>query len=255
MRTPKKSLGQNFLTDPNTARKIVSCLCVLPGQKILEIGPGYGALTTHLVEQIADLYVLEKDPHLAGLLKSRYRSLNVICGDGLFFDWTRLERIGSWKVIGNLPYNIASPLIWDLVARAGTCSKMVFMIQKEVAQRIRAEPGSREYGAISVWVRNFARVTLEFFVGPRVFHPQPKVDSAVISLTPFTSEKRPNEEEKLSRLLRLCFQKRRKQMSTILRAHWSNSLEKWFEDQRLTSRIRPEGLSPEQFRDLSRIIF
>ncbi|MCF8104093.1 MAG: 16S rRNA (adenine(1518)-N(6)/adenine(1519)-N(6))-dimethyltransferase RsmA [Desulfohalobiaceae bacterium] len=255
VRPPKKSLGQNFLTDPNTARKIASCLSAGPGQKVLEIGPGYGSLTTHLMKQTARLFVLEKDPHLAWLLKSAYSSLNVICGDGLLFDWTRLRGDGYWKIIGNLPYNIASPLIWNLLARTGHCSRMVFMVQKEVAQRIRAEPGSRDYGAISVWVQNFARVSLEFFVGTRVFHPRPRVDSAVISLTPFHPEKRPKEVEKLAQLLRLCFQKRRKQMSTILRPHWSGSLEKWFEKQHLTPKVRPESLSPGQFRALSRIIF
>ncbi len=243
------------MTDPNTARKIVSCLSVRPEEKVLEIGPGYGALTTCLLKRTTHLFVLEKDPHLARLLKSGDNPLTVIVGDGLFFDWTRLERIGCRKIIGNLPYNIASPLIWNLVTQAGQCSKMVFMVQKEVAQRIRAGPGSRDYGAISVWVQNFAQASLEFFVGSKVFHPRPKVDSAVIVLCPFQLKAQPKEMEKLAGLLRLCFQKRRKQMSTILRPYWTSSLEKWFENHGVTTKIRPESLSPGQFRELSRIIF
>lgn len=252
---PKKSLGQHFLIDPNTARKIVSCLSPEPGEKVLEIGPGQGALTSVLLKQKARLFVLEKDLSLLKELTSTFRDLPAIAGDGLRFDWTRLDRIGCEKIIGNLPYNIASPLIWDLVAGAGHCSRIIVMVQKEVALRIKAAPGSREYGALSAWVNNFAGVNLEFKVGSKVFQPRPRVDSAVISLFPRPPDKRPLHPEKLARLLGVCFQKRRKQMSTILRPYWSAPLEKWFENQGLTAKIRPEALSPGQLSSLSRIIF
>ncbi len=212
-------------------------------------------MTTILSAQGADLLVLEKDLELARLLRRRPHPPGVIAGDALHFDWERLKPLGALKIIGNLPYNIASPLIWNLVAGLGRYTKMVFCIQREVAQRIRSKPGSREYGALSVWIQSFARVQLEFYIGRNVFHPRPKVDSAVISLTPLDADQKAKNQDKLMHILRICFQKRRKQLSTILKPYWHPDLDNWLQKQGLQASIRPEKLSPQHFQEISSIIF
>lgn len=249
---PKRSLGQNFLQDQGTARKIVAALDVAPGAPVLEIGPGQGALTRWLAETQAKIFALEKDACLARSAKSLWPKVTMIVADAMDFSWERL--IGSWNLIGNLPYNVASPLIWDVVARTPELEQAVFMVQKEVGDRLAAAPGSRTYGALSVWVQSHVRVKRLFVVGPQVFRPRPKVDSAVVRLTPLPHGERKTHGPALRRVLNTCFQQRRKQLKTILRPLWGENLAQWLRDQDLRPESRPEELSPPQFQSLARML-
>lgn len=251
----KKSLGQNFLVDPNVARKIVGRLNLQPADKVLEIGPGQGALSQFLLQSGAQVAGVEKDLDLARDLKEKWPDIDVIAADVMGIQWDRMHRAGFGKVIGNLPYNIASPLIWDLVSKFPEASGMVFTIQKEVGLRLTAQPGRKEYGALSVWVQNFALPRLEFILGPLVFRPRPKVDSAVVSLYPQAFHPNQDQRRALASLLRVCFQQRRKQLKTSLRSLWSESVQAWFAEHSVRPQARPEDLTPREFLSLSQRVF
>jgi 16S rRNA (adenine1518-N6/adenine1519-N6)-dimethyltransferase len=247
---PKRSLGQNFLQDQGTAKKIVAALGIQKDASadgnILEIGPGHGALTRWLRETKYRLHILEKDLTLAMELKSLWPEVGVIAMDALKFPWERLP--GPWLIIGNLPYNVASPIIWDLVSRVPSLRQGVFMVQKEVADRLAAAPASRNYGALSVWVQSHVHVRRLFIVGPQVFHPRPKVDSAVVRFTPLPPGLSVPFGPDLRKTLNICFQQRRKQLKTILRPLWNDTLTEWIETQGLRPQSRPEELCPRQFQ-------
>ena len=246
----KRSLGQNFLVDANVAAKIVECLQIQPTETILEIGPGNGVLTALLLQRAHRVLALEKDRLLAAEIKRRWPELGVVNADALGFHWGRLEaRVNG--IVGNLPYNVASPIMWDLARQAHFLRGLVFTVQKEVAQRVAAKPCRKEYGGLSVWMQSFLRVHYVFELSRNVFRPRPKVSSAVLRLEPRPIAQLPAFPDRLSRLIKLCFQKRRKQLGRILRHHWSPSLEEWLWGQGLDQRCRPEELSPFQFVDLS----
>ena len=248
----KKSLGQNFLTDQNICRKIVNALAPEKDDHILEIGPGRGALTEHLVEVGARrLSVIEMDDQLADNLVRDWPDLEVIRADALKFPWSSLNESGPCKIIGNLPYNVGSKLIWDIVSQVNTLERAVFMVQHEVALRLTAEPGCKAFGGLTAWVKNFCRTKYLFKVPPTVFRPQPKIDSAVVRFDPLPMEDWPDDKEKLAELVKILFQQRRKQISTILKNRMTPAVEQWFEDEGVDPRMRPENLSPEQFRSLS----
>ena len=240
----KRSLGQNFLRDANVAARIVAALEIERQDRVIEIGPGPGALTGLIQAACPDLFiVLEKDRNLAfmqdrpepGFREHAFapagqeqKSVVVrpVLTDALVFPWERLVPESGkpgWKIIGNLPYNIASPLMWELFSRVTGLGRAVFMIQKEVGERLTAEPGTGAYGALSVWIRSFVAVRRLMIVPPSVFVPRPKVDSAVLLFTPL--QERPQVDlARFSGLLRVCFQQRRKQLGTILRAQWNELL-------------------------------
>lgn len=250
----KRSLGQNFLVDQNISRKIVDALDIKPGDSILEIGPGRGALTRHVVERKPGRYVvLEMDEALADELERQYPGIEVVRGDALGFDWGSLAQTEGWKIVGNLPYNIASPLIWDIVSRS-EFARAVFMVQLEVGQRLCAKSGGRAYGALSVFVQSFAQAGILFKVPPQVFRPQPKVHSAVLHF--FLHPQRPTPEEavRLASTLHMCFQQRRKQMSTILKSKGIVDYEPLVLALGIDAMQRPETLEPEQFQALSKLL-
>lgn len=248
---PKKSLGQNFLKDQAICRRIASLLSPMPGDQIIEIGPGPGALTTALEEMPHSLLLLlEKDRYW---IRERHtyadeNTIAINC-DALRFYWGALNACGKWKITGNLPYNIASPLIWDVLSQCATIEKAVFMVQKEVGLRLVARPGTKAYGALSVWTQNFAAPKLEFSLAPGAFYPPPKVHSAVVSFKPLASK--PDNPAALKRLLDICFQKRRKQLGTIFRQAGRADLEKALQVLAIPADQRPENLTPDQFRQLA----
>lgn len=248
----KRSLGQNFLQDPNTARRIVDALEIAPGDSVLEIGPGRGALCGHILGKNPGLFAaLEKDAALASALKARHPEIAVVYADALRYPW---ERLGAWpgvKIVGNLPYNIASPLMWEVLSLTPGLSRAVFMVQYEVAARIAASPGTKDYGALSVWLQSFAKPRLLFKVGPSAFHPRPRVDSAVVRFIPQPAEKRPRNPADLARLLKICFQMRRKQIKKILKEFWSTDVEELLEIHGFSPMTRPESFPPEFFHLLA----
>lgn len=247
----KRSLGQNFLNDANIARKIVAALDIQPGDNVLEIGPGRGALTRHILDrQPGHFVVLEKDNALAATLTAAYPALELVAGDALKFPWETLGAGAGWKIVGNLPYNIASPLIWDLVRRA-RFTAAVFMVQLEVGQRLRAAHGGKEYGALSVWVQSHARVELLFKVPPHVFQPQPKVTSAVLRFILHPHPPEPDDAKALAATIRMCFQSRRKQLATILKSKGIAGGEGILLAQGIQPSQRPETLEPERFQALA----
>lgn len=247
----KKSLGQHFLRHPQIAERIVALLGPAPEDNIIEIGPGPGALT-HILERAphSRLLLLEKDRHYAAERQRRAAPhTQTVLTDALTFAWARISPANPWKIIGNLPYNIASPLIWDILAQASGLARGVFMVQKEVAQRLAAAPGGRIYGALSAWVQSFAKVDIAFYVGPGAFSPPPKVDSAVIVASPLPPQARPTAPATLARLLHVCFQQRRKQIGTILRQHGNAA---WLANAaRYDLSRRPETLSPAEFQAIA----
>ena len=247
---PKRSLGQNFLADPNICRRIVASIGLAPGDPVLEIGPGRGALTRCLAEHQGPVLALEKDTTLVRWLKGEFPAIGIVHADGLTFCWEGTDGLPGLSLVGNLPYNVASPMIWEMVGRCRLWKSMTFMVQKEVAERLTAREGSRSYGALSAWVGSFARAAYMFTVPPHVFRPRPKVDSAIVRFLPRANPAF-EEADALSRTLKILFQQRRKQLGSILKGRWSEPVEAWCAAEGVDRRVRPEALAPDALRALA----
>ncbi len=260
---PKKSLGQNFLQDGNIARKIVRLLGIGPLDRVIEIGPGPGALTRHIAaENPARLILVEKDGHWAEERRAELGASSVeafppegdaravVCADALELPWEALNK--PCKIIGNLPYNVASPLMWEIFSRALGLDRAVFMVQKEVGRRLCARPGTSAYGALTVWTQSFVLPKMEFIVPPGVFFPRPKVDSAVLSFVPLPAGPGDFSPLRLAALLHKVFSQRRKQLGTIFQAV-PNRLELLI-NAGIDPRLRPENLAPEDFHSLTEVL-
>ncbi|QOW19101.1 16S rRNA (adenine(1518)-N(6)/adenine(1519)-N(6))-dimethyltransferase RsmA [Lysobacter ciconiae] len=196
----KKHLGQNFLHDRSVIDKIVQAVNPQPGDRLVEIGPGQGALTFPLLDRHGRLTVIEFDRDLVGPLTEmaeQHGHLEVIHRDVLQVDFTALaaeagpsgdepadDRSGRIRLVGNLPYNLSSPILFHALDHAAAITDMVFMLQKEVVDRMAAGPGSKVYGRLSVMLQAYCTVSALFIVPPGAFHPVPKVDSAVVRLVP-----------------------------------------------------------------------
>jgi 16S rRNA (adenine1518-N6/adenine1519-N6)-dimethyltransferase len=258
----KRSLGQNFLRDPNLQRAIVEALHPAPGDEVLEIGPGQGALTRHLAGRVRRLVLVELDDALAAALREAYAGtpgVEVIHADVLR---VRLEEVtehpGDLKVIGNIPYNITTPILFSLLERRPRPREIVLMVQREVADRILAPEGGRTYGALAVGVRSVASAERVLNVGRRAFRPVPDVESAVVRILPH----RPppltvGEEVALRALTRAAFGQRRKQFQRILRDAYGLSpgeVAAVGERAGMDLRARPESFAPERFVELARIL-
>jgi len=253
---PKKSLGQNFLVDPNLQRKIVDALGAGADDEVVEIGPGRGALTRHLAGRVGRLVLVELDDTLADRLASELSDrpeVSVVHADILDVDLADLvSDPASAKVVGNIPYNITTPILFHLLSRPRPL-EIVLMVQQEVAERVTAAAGTRAYGALAVGVQTVAEVERLFRVGKGAFHPVPRVDSAVIRVRPRVppplSE---TEEARLREVVRAAFQWRRKQLGKILRDHPDlrvppEAIEAVAAAVGFARTDRPERLSPEDF--------
>lgn len=260
----KRSLGQNFLVDANLQRKIVDAVGSRETDEVLEIGPGKGALTRHLVDRVGRLVLVELDDDLAGRLADRYgdrEGVKVVHGDVLEVDLAaHLDDPAEALVVGNIPYNITTPIIFRLLERPRPRS-IVLMVQDEVADRVVAPVGSKAYGALSVGVRSVASVDRLFKVSRGAFRPVPGVDSAVIRITPLRPETMDEDEEvSLRRLVRAAFQWRRKQLQKILRDHpdlgiGSEGVERAVAAAGVQATDRPERVEPEGFVEMARELF
>jgi len=254
----KRSLGQNFLVDGNLQRKIVAALGAVPVDRVVEIGPGPGALTDHLAGRVRDLILVEVDTDLAETLEHRYADrddVRVWTENVLEVDLPK--RVPDWpraKVIGNIPYNITTPILFHLLERPRP-AEILLMVQREVADRIVAPPGGDGYGALSVGVQSVADAVMLFGVPRRAFRPSPNVDSAMLRITPHDPPRlTPEEEQRLRRLTRAAFQWRRKQMQKTLRDHPDLRVPRP-EVRRLGETVdltrRPETFSPDELLALS----
>ncbi len=217
---PRKSLGQNFLTDSNLLMKIVEAGSIKPGDLVLEIGPGLGALTEFLLEQAGTVVAVEYDRGFFSILKERFKDyghLRLFNRDIMEADLFELVQgpEGGLKVIANLPYYITTPIIFKLVESGINWERMVFLVQKEVAQRISAKPGTKDYGALTVMLNFYGKVEKVGNVSRRVFYPEPEVDSAIVGITPYHTPEVKSIYPRLSQVVQAAFQQRRK---TILNA-------------------------------------
>ena len=184
---PSRALGQNFLADPNTARRIVRLAEVEPGDHVVEIGPGIGSLTVALADAGASVTALELDRHVLPALAEVVADLpavDVVQGDALTEDLGALlpEQPDGWKLVANLPYNMATPIVARFLEDAPMVRSLLFMVQREVGERLVASSGGRDYGAISVKVAYYGRAKLVGKVAPTVFLPPPKVESALVRI-------------------------------------------------------------------------
>lgn len=259
---PKKRLSQSFLIDPNITAKIASLLEPGPDDIVVEIGSGLGIMTGIIARQVKKVIALEIDPGLVEILKAEIDRDNVLIinGDFLKFDFREISPgLSKAKVIGNVPYNISSAIVFRLLDFRQFISTAVLMLQKEVAGRIAAGPGSKDYGIVSVIVSMYASVRRELVVPPGCFHPRPKVDSAVIRLNfrekPLIDLKNP---ELFRELVRASFAQRRKTLLNNLknsRFNGSGLIEKVLNDCGIDGKRRAESLSPGEFGELSNEIF
>ncbi|MDC0160774.1 16S rRNA (adenine(1518)-N(6)/adenine(1519)-N(6))-dimethyltransferase RsmA [Gemmatimonadales bacterium] len=259
-RRAKRSLGQNFLIDGNIQRKIVDALGASAADKVLEIGPGRGALTEHLAGAVRQLTLVELDDILAANLERRFAGsphVRVLHRDVLDVDLGDLfDDPGEVLVIGNIPYNITTPIIFKLLQRPRP-RDVVLMVQAEVADRMTAAVGTKGYSALSVGVRTVAHVQRLFKVSRHAFRPVPRVESSIVRITPRRPEPLGLEEEvRVRELVRAVFQWRRKQLRKILRDHPSLSLDVGRVDAILAElgiepEVRPEALTPDCFVALS----
>jgi 16S rRNA (adenine1518-N6/adenine1519-N6)-dimethyltransferase len=183
---PRKALGQHFVADPNTLRRIVRLARVDASSHIVEIGAGLGSLTVELGRTGAEVVAVEVDRHLVPVLCSVLEGLSnvrVVHGDALHLDWRRLlGESGSWGLVANLPYNVATPIVLRVLEGVPQVSSMLVMVQREVGERLAAVPGERAYGAVSVKVRYWAQAAVVGTVPPTVFIPRPSVDSALVRI-------------------------------------------------------------------------
>lgn len=246
---PRKRFGQHFLHDPRVIDRIVDALDPQPGQTLVEIGPGRGALTRPLLERGLPLHVVEVDRELAADLRELAQDtpgLQVHEGDALRFDFASLARPGQpLRVFGNLPYNVSTPLLFHLLAQAHAITDMLFMLQREVVERMEAVPGNKRYGRLTVMLAVAAQVEKLFLVGRGAFTPPPRVDSAVVRIVP-----RPRpldaavERPELARLVTTAFSHRRKTLRNALRGLRSVAD---IEAAGLDPGQRPETVDPEGF--------
>lgn len=251
--SPVKTLGQNFLHDRNLAAWIVSKADLSPDDFVIEIGPGLGALTEFILASGARLLAIEKDRRLAEFLQKRFADarLEIVHADALDFDLRALFAERQVKLLGNLPYYISSQLLLKFTKYPSPISMWLLTLQKEMARRISAEPGSSAYGALSLILQLQYRVDFLRTVPASVFLPQPDVDSAFVRITPRSpTELPPHDPETFFRLVRQGFSQRRKQLRNLLKtevADWDEAAETIGFD----PRARAEQLSLEQWVALS----
>lgn len=260
----KRSLSQNFLLDPNLQRKTVSELEAAPGDTVLEVGPGHGELTQHLIGRVHRIVAVEKDDALAGDLAEKWKGeagLQVVSADALAISLDDLVDPGRpLRVLSNVPYGITSPLLFAFLAIRPSAVRIVVTVQREVAERIVARAGTRAYGALSVGVQAVADARIAFRVARSAFRPIPEVDSAVVRVEPDPSRCESVDPQSLRALTRVAFSQRRKQLQKILRTSSDLQLDprgvtELCESLGLDPRSRPEQLSPEAFVSLAEILF
>ena len=252
--TPRKSLGQHFLHQKKVIKQIVQSFNPQPDDTVVEIGPGLGALTYELLPLVGKLHVVELDRELACLLEKQteeFPNLHVHNMDALKTDFCSLAE-QNIRLIGNLPYNIATPLLFRLLAQHQCIADMCLMLQKEVGERLRAKPGSKQYGRLTIMVQHVCDTRLIMRVGKGAFKPPPKVDSVVLCLTPYRDPPHPvQNRQAFEKVVRVAFSQRRKTLR--------NALKSLIEEEQIVQlgidpKLRPEQLGIEAYIKLSELI-
>ena len=237
----RKRFGQHFLHDPAILKRIVEAIDPAPGDTLVEIGPGAGALTRPLLERVERLTAIEIDRDLAARLEAEFSParFSLLCADALEVDYSSFPY--GVRIVGNLPYNISTPLLFHLARHAERVRDMHFMLQLEVVERMVARPSTPEYGRLSVMLQvRFAMKKL-FKVAPGAFRPPPKVDSAVVRLVPL-QEKLPCDERLFEKIVREAFSARRKTLRNALPLEPDD-----YETLGFDPKLRPENLSPADY--------
>lgn len=249
----RKRFGQNFLHDPGIIDKIIRSVRAKSCDHLVEIGPGQGAITTELLESAATLDAVELDRDLVARLQQRFAdnsNFHIHQADALRFDFASLQR-GDEKlrIVGNLPYNISTPLIFHLLNQQALIHDMHFMLQLEVVNRLAAQPSTKAYGRLGIMTQYFCKVEPLFEVPPEAFDPRPKVTSAVVRLTPHEQPPFPAQKlETLQSLLRTAFNQRRKTLRNSLKTFMSQDQ---MDALGINLQARPETLSLEEFVSIS----
>jgi 16S rRNA (adenine1518-N6/adenine1519-N6)-dimethyltransferase len=251
----RKRFGQHFLHDRNVIDKILLAISPRPGDCLIEIGPGLGAITLPLLERCGSLTAVELDRDVIPRLEAAAAgkgTLHIVQGDALKTDLRTLMHAGSkMRLVGNLPYNISTPLLFHFLAQADAVQDMHFMLQKEVVQRMAAGPGGKEYGRLTVMLAVRCRVEPLFNIGAGAFSPPPKVESAFVRLTPHTAPPFPIDDPmRFARLVTQAFSHRRKTLR--------NALQGTVDEARIRAAgidpgMRPETVSPADYARLSNL--
>ncbi len=261
---PRKRFGQHFLTQAGVARRIVASAELQESDVVVEVGPGLGALTQFIIEQVKQLHLVELDRDLAeyltGAFPSGFCRVEVHCRDILTFDFAGLSQITGQRLVlvGNLPYNISSPLLFRLLEQHRGLQRAVFTLQREVGERLTAPPGGKSYGVLSVLTGIYANVVPLFLVGPKQFYPPPQVDSLVVRLD-FHDQPLLDEEafQFLRQVVNHAFQHRRKTLQNSLRsmaAHCAIPVAEALAMTAIDPMRRPETLSLEDYVQLSAVL-
>lgn len=249
----RKRFGQNFLHDHHVIGRIVRAIAPRAGERLVEIGPGLGALTLPLLQEAGNLQVVELDRDLIPKLRQLAAGagdLVIHAGDALQFDFSSLTGEQRLRVVGNLPYNISTPLLFHLLEQAGVIQDMHFMLQKEVVDRLAARPATPDYGRLSVMVQFHCRVEKLFTVPPAAFTPVPRVDSAVVRLTPHSRPPVEADAGILANVVARAFSQRRKTLRNTLRGLLN---EVQIAAAGIDPQRRAETLSLDEFAALARL--
>jgi len=262
---PKKRLGQHFVVNSKILQRTIESASLGPEDIVVEIGAGLGSLTVPMAQRVKKVYAIEVDPRLAHELRNQLAandSVEVIQADALQVDfapwyeqWQR-----KMKVVANLPYEISSPMIFRLFQERNYFSLFVLMLQLEVAKRVVARPGTKDYGPLSLWSQLYTRARIAFSVHPQAFYPPPQVESAVVRFEILPQPSVVVEDEKILRqVIRSAFTYRRKTLVNALRlgefAHLpAEKIREALQSVSISPESRGEALSLEQFRDLSRTL-
>ncbi len=255
----RKRFGQNFLSDPGVIHRIIQSINPRPGQRLIEIGPGLGALTCPILNLVNEMDVIELDRDIVpklqlncGLDAVQKNQLRIHNVDVLQFNFADLNYAEPLRIIGNLPYNISTPIIFHLVKYSHLIQDMYFMLQKEVVLRLAAKPNTNNYSRLSVMAQYYFQVDALFLVPPESFDPIPKVESAIVRLVPHNSKPVQIDDDKaFGKLVTLAFSQRRKTLRNVLKDTCSASQ---LESIGIDPTSRAQTLSLQQFADIYHLI-
>ncbi|PHS73657.1 MAG: 16S rRNA (adenine(1518)-N(6)/adenine(1519)-N(6))-dimethyltransferase [Cycloclasticus sp.] len=252
----RKRFGQNFLQDSRIIHQILMAINPSPTDHVVEIGPGQGAITEPLLDSNCQLDVVELDRDLVDRLEKRFSHIerfSLYSADALTFDFAVLDSGERLRIIGNLPYNISTPLLFHLLSQASHIRDMHFMLQKEIVNRLEAQPGSKQFGRLSIMIQIFCQVEALFDVDPECFHPKPKVMSSIVRLTPHASSKYSIDDITLfETLVKNAFSQRRKTIRNTLKNICDDIA---FEAVGIDPTKRAEALAIDDFVQLSNYLY